>query len=378
MTTSSTLVPVQTRDERPTSFVPADFAEISGREYEWHLTPVARISSLLGSELNGESVESDVVATGPVSTSWISMNDSRVGRVGIPDDRASAQAWSSVENALLVTVGAEDVAQIILTRSGLGATARAAHTVVEVAPFAKATIVLINEGDAALIENVEILAGDSSHVTVVTLQQWASDTQHLATHYIRTERTASVKHVVVSLAGDVVRVNSQAQLIGAGSSVELLGLYFADAGQHLEQQVFVNHVAEQTKSRVTYKGALQGEGARTVWIGDVLIGPHATATDSYEQNRNLVLTDGTRADSIPNLEIKTGDIAGAGHASATGRFDDEQLFYLQARGISEEEARQLVVRGFLNEVVQQIGIPDIEERIQLALDAELAAVSVGG
>ena len=111
---------------------------------------------------------------------------------------------------------------------------------------------------------------------------------------------------------------------------------------------------------MTYKGALQGAGARSVWIGDVLIGNAATGTDSYEQNRNLVLTDGTRADSVPNLEIETGDIAGAGHASATGRFDDEQLFYLQARGIREDEARRLVVRGFLTEIVQKIGSPELE------------------
>jgi Fe-S cluster assembly protein SufD len=151
------------------------------------------------------------------------------------------------------------------------------------------------------------------------------------------------------------------------------GVYFADAHQHIEQQVYVNHHAPQSKSRVTYKGALQGAGARTVWIGDVLIGNKAVGTDSYEQNRNLVLTEGTRADSIPNLEIETGDIAGAGHASATGRFDDEQLFYLQARGISEEEARRLVVRGFLNEVVQQLGVPALAERIEASLVAELEA-----
>ena len=190
-----------------------------------------------------------------------------------------------------------------------------------------------------------------------------------------TEKDASVTHVVVTLSGEVVRVNPQTQLIGTGSEVNMLGLYFADAGEHLEQQVYVHHVGPQTKSRVNYKGALQGQGARTVWIGDVLIGQEAVATDSYEQNRNLILTDGTRADSIPNLEIKTGDIAGAGHASATGRFDDEQLFYLQARGISEEQARQLVVRGFLNEIVQQIDVPAVAERIQRALDAELEAIA---
>ena len=99
----------------------------------------------------------------------------------------------------------------------------------------------------------------------------------------------------------------------------------------------------------------------------------AAGTDSYEQNRNLILGDGPRADSIPNLEIETGDIEGAGHASATGRFDDEQLFYLQARGIPEEEARRLVVIGFLAEIVQQIGSADLEQHLQLRLEAELEA-----
>ena len=134
----------------------------------------------------------------------------------------------------------------------------------------------------------------------------------------------------------------------------------------------MDHDAPHTRSRVTYKGALQGEGAHTVWIGDVLIRNSATGTDSYEQNRNLVLSEGTRADSIPNLEIETGDIEGAGHASATGRFDDEHIFYLRSRGISEEEARKLVVHGFLLEVIQQIGDEPTEERLRDAIEAELA------
>jgi Fe-S cluster assembly protein SufD len=162
--------------------------------------------------------------------------------------------------------------------------------------------------------------------------------------------------------------------VGSGSDAELLGAYFADAGQHLEQQVYVFHDAPHTRSRVTYKGALQGEGARTVWVGDVLIGPKAVGTDTYEQNRNLVLTDGARADSVPNLEIETGDILGAGHASATGRFDDEQLFYLQSRGITEDEARRLVVRGFLAEIVQKIGSPALQDRLTDAIEAELTAL----
>src|SRR4029079_11178567 len=109
-----------------------------------------------------------------------------------------------------------------------------------------------------------------------------------------------------------------------------------------------------------------------VWIGDVLIRSSAEGTKTYELNRNLSLTDGARADSVPNLEIETGEISGAGHASATGRFDDEQLFYLQSRGITEDEARRLVVRGFFADVVRRIGVPEIERRLMGSLELELA------
>ena len=97
----------------------------------------------------------------------------------------------------------------------------------------------------------------------------------------------------------------------------------------------------------------------------------ATGTDTYELNRNLLLTPEARADSVPNLEIETGEIVGAGHASATGRFDDEQLFYLQARGIPADEARRMVVRGFFAEVLQRIGVPALEDRLLAAIEAEL-------
>jgi Fe-S cluster assembly protein SufD len=259
-----------------------------------------------------------------------------------------------------------------LTRSGLGTAPRAAHTIVSVAPNTHATLVLENRGDAALTENVEIVVGDGANLTLVSVQDWSDDAKHVAAHFATVGRDAKLKHVVVSLGGKIVRLNPSVRLAGQGADVELLGVYFADAGQHLEHQVYVFHEAADGKSRVTYKGALQGQAAHTVWIGDVLIGPDAVGTDSYEQNRNLVLTEGTRADSVPNLEIETGDILGAGHASATGRFDDEQLFYLQSRGISEDEARRLVVRGFLVEIVQQIGVPALEERLNEAIETELA------
>ncbi len=372
---SASPVPVQTRDERFSSFEVADFAPVTGREVDWKLTPTSALSDLLGELVNGERLALETTIVGSTQLSWVPMSDSSVGSVGRPEDRASAIAWASTSEALLVDVHADDVSEVTISRSSLTPVPNSSHTVIRVAPFAKATVVLTGEGQSSLTENVEILAGESSQVTVITLQEWASDARHLASHFVRTEKNASVTHVVVSLSGSIVRVNPQTHLAGEGSRVNMLGLYFADSGEHLEQQVFVHHEAPHTTSRVNYKGALQGAGARTVWIGDVLIGQSAVGTDSYEQNRNLVLTEGTRADSIPNLEIKTGDIAGAGHASATGRFDDEQLFYLQARGIDEATARQLVVRGFLNEIVQQIPVESVAARIEAALDRELEGIA---
>jgi Fe-S cluster assembly protein SufD len=364
--------PVQTRSERFTSTDVDAFESVTGREIAWKLTPIARLRDLIDGELDGGRTPLETTPVDGVEVTWVGRDDERIGTAGLPEDRAAANAWSSFESALAVRVTGEDEKVATLVRSGLGSAPRAAHTIIEAAPYARAVVVLQNEGAATLAENVEILVGEGAQLTVVTVQEWDDEARHLANHFIRVGRDAKLKHIVVTLGGSVVRVNPSAHLVERGADGELFGLYFADGGQHLEQQVYVDHDAPDTRSRVTYKGALQGEGARTVWIGDVLIRNSATGTDSYEQNRNLVLSDGTRADSIPNLEIETGDIAGAGHASATGRFDDEQLFYLQSRGIREDEARRLVVRGFLSEIVQQIHVAELEDRLQLAIEAELA------
>ncbi|MBG6238015.1 Fe-S cluster assembly protein SufD [Mycetocola sp. CAN_C7] len=370
------LVPIQTRSERFASPVVEDFPAVTGREAVWKLTPIDRISDLIDGPLDGSAYDIDAPVVDGVDVRWVDRTDARIGTAGTPEERASANAWTRFDQALAITVSGEDSKTARVTRSVLGNAARAAHVLIEAKPFSSGLIILANTGQARLTENVEILVGDGANLTVVTVQQWDDDAVHLSSHFTTVGRDARIKHVVVTLGGSVVRVNPSTHLNAPGGEVEALGLYFADAGQHLEQQVYVDHDAPHTRSRVTYKGALQGAGARTVWIGDVLIRQSATGTDSYEQNRNLVLTDGTRADSVPNLEIETGDIAGAGHASATGRFDDEQLFYLQARGIREDEARRLVVRGFLTEIVQQIGDAELQERLEIAIEEELNGTSL--
>ena len=367
------VVPVQTRSERFTSVEPSDFPDVTGFEADWKLSPVARLRPLIDGPLDGSSYEYLATLTGGASVGWIPRADPRVGGAGTPEEKASANAWKSFTWALAITVADEGSATI--TRSLLGDSPRAGHTIITAEPNSVGVVVLQNYGSALLSENVEIIVGEGARLTVISVQQWDAEAIHLSSQFARVGRDATLKHIVVSLGGSVVRVNPSIHLVDEGADGELFGVYFADAAQHLEQRVYVNHVAPNTRSRVNYKGALNGAGARTVWVGDVLIGPHAAGTDSYEQNRNLVLSEGTRADSIPNLEIQTGDIAGAGHASATGRFDDEHLFYLQSRGISEHEARRLVVLGFLTEIIQKIGQGELETRLQAAIELELGGAA---
>jgi Fe-S cluster assembly protein SufD len=374
--TAPGVVPVQTRSDRFKSTDPSAFPEVLGFEAEWKLTPLKLVAPLINDALDGSTYEYSATEGDGVDVAWVDRTDARIGSTGLPEEKASANAWSAFTKALAITISSETHLDVTVSRSGLGSAARGAHTIIEAKPNSISTVVLQNNGPALLSENVEIIVGDGAQLTLVSVQEWDEDAVHLANHFATVGRDARFRHIVVSLGGKVIRLNPSTHLIAPGADAELFGLYFADAGQHIEQRVYVEHVAEHTKSRVNYKGALNGEGARTVWVGDVLIGAKAAGTDTYEQNRNLVLSEGTRADSVPNLEIETGDILGAGHASATGRFDDEQLFYLQARGITEREARRLVVLGFLSEIVQKVDAGALQDRLKLAIEAELLGVSV--
>ncbi|MCK2021539.1 Fe-S cluster assembly protein SufD [Microbacterium sp. kSW2-24] len=371
-------VPVQTRSERPHSFEPADFGVPTGREVNWKHTPVAKLTALFETAAQNDGVAYEFSAGEQYLAAPLAIGAAPRGEFFRGEDITGAVAWQGATEAMHIRIPREEeVAEpILLTIEGRGAEKRAdAHIVIEALEHSSATVVLNHIGAAQYAQNVEIIARAGSRLTVVTLQQWQDAAVHTSAHQARVDADAVLKHFVISFGGGVVRVNPNVELAGAGSEGYLYGLSYADAGQHLESQVYLHHKGPHTKGDVLYKGALQGESAHSVWIGDVLIGPDATGTDSYEANRNLVLTEGARADSIPNLEIETGDILGAGHASATGRFDDEQLFYLQARGITEEEARRLVVLGFLTDIVQRLGIPALESELLAAIEAELAAVS---
>ncbi|XBH22642.1 Fe-S cluster assembly protein SufD [Jonesiaceae bacterium BS-20] len=361
------------RADRIASFDPTVITVPNGREEEWRFSPVAKLAPLFETDLAADGVTIAVDAAPEVTVETVDRTDARLGKSGVPGDRTAVAAWNAFDKATVLTVPRNAVAskETSVLFTGASDAPTASHLLIEAGESSQALFIIDHTGDARLNQTVEIIAGDNANITVVSVQDWDEKTVHAASHRVRLGRDAHVKHVVVTFGGDVVRITPDAEFTGAGGDLEMVGLYFADTGQHQEHRLFVDHAVPNCKSRVTYKGAVQGQDAHVVWIGDVLIRANASGTDTYEMNRNLILTDGGRADSVPNLEIETGEIEGAGHASTTGRFDDEQLFYLMARGISEGEARRLVVRGFFAELIQEIGVPAVEERLINSIDREL-------
>jgi Fe-S cluster assembly protein SufD len=373
---------VKNKGEQFTSFDVDAFEVPGGRDELWRFTPLKRLRGLH---------DGTAVATGRatitvseqlgVRVETVRRGDERLGQGGVPADRVAAQAFSSFNDATVVTVERDTQTsgpvEIVVTGPGEGAVAYG-HLQIRVDELAEAVVVIDHRGSGTYADNAEFVVGDAARLTVVWIADWADDTVQVSAHHARLGKDAVLRHVAVTLGGDVVRTAATVRFDAPGGDAELLGLYFADDGQHFESRLLVDHAQPNCKSNVLYKGALQGDpdssrpDAHTVWVGDVLIRAEATGTDTFEVNRNLVLTDGARADSVPNLEIETGEIAGAGHASATGRFDDEQLFYLRARGIPEEQARRLVVRGFFGELISKIAVPAVRERLTDAIEHELA------
>ncbi|MCL3819466.1 Fe-S cluster assembly protein SufD [Aeromicrobium wangtongii] len=371
------LSPVESHLHPEGSFDLADHEVPTGREEIWRFTPLARLRDLhKDAPLDGTGVTVEVDAAPGVTAVSVPASESVRGLSGyVPVDRVSARAWQAAQSVFEVTIPAdaeiEEPTTLRLNGGGVE-NAAAGHLLVRAGRFSRAVVIVDYSGSATWAENIEIVLEDGAQLTFVTVQDWNDDSVHVVTQHARVGRDATFKHVAVSLGGDVLRASTSADYIGTGGSVEMLGVYFADAGQHMEHRLFADHTAPRTKSDVLYKGALQGQDAHTVWIGNVLIRKEAEGIETFEQNDNLVLTDGAKADSVPNLEIETGDIEGAGHASTTGRFDDQHLFYLQSRGIPADEARRLVVHGFFNDIIRRIGVPALQERLTASIEDELA------
>jgi Fe-S cluster assembly protein SufD len=359
------------------SFDLADHPVPTGREEVWRFTPLRRLRGLLDGTPSAARLGLQTTLPDGVTVREISTAEAVALGVPAPVDRPSALAVAQAGRAILVEVrpGHELTEPVVIDLAGSGLEQQVYGQVVfSVGAYAGATIVLRHTGSARYASSVSVLVGEGANLNFVGLQDWADDAVHIGHVGLKIGRDARVRTVTASLGGDLVRLVETAEYDGPGGELEQFGLYFVDAGQHIEHRLFVDHNAPHTRSRVDYRGALQGKGAHSVWVGDVLIRKVAEGINTYETNKNLVLTDGCRADSVPNLEIETGEIEGAGHSSTTGRFDDEQLFYLRSRGIPEDEARRLVVHGFFADIIRRIGVPDVETRLLAAVEKELEII----
>jgi Fe-S cluster assembly protein SufD len=364
--------------ERFTSSDPDDFAVPTGREEEWRFSPMRKLRPLFQPFVSEDSFRFETELPAGVTVRAVGRDHELFGAALTPADRISALAAAQVGQVVLVTIPAEaQLAEPVTLRSIGKPGLNYGHFVIDARAFSSATVVMDHLGEATVAANVEVLVGEGANLTLVSVQDWDAEAIHVAAHAARLGRDARYTHIAVNLGGAVIRINPTVSYTGPGATAELYGLSFAGPGQHQESRLYVDHSVPQCTSHVVYKSVLDGDTSRTVWIGDVRIRPAAVATTTYELNRNLLLTDGARADSVPNLEIETGEIAGAGHASATGRFDDLQLFYLQSRGIPEDEARRLVVRGFLADVIGRIPVPELHDRLMASIDARLGGTPAG-
>jgi Fe-S cluster assembly protein SufD len=345
----------------------------TGREEAWRFTPLKRLGGL--HDGTAKAVLRNSLSAKGSLPDGVTLKFEEISALTETDDAIVIRIREFTKTGAILAIAANtEIDEPIFLNRNSGGTSEAefSRVLIKAGNHSKATVVIENTGDTHLAEDLEILVEPGAQLTFISLQEWGAKTIHAARHHAVVDRDATFKSIVVTVGGDLVRLLPTVDFVAPGASCDLSGVYFATEGQFFEHRMFVDHKVPNAKSRVNYKGALAGDKAHTVWIGDVFIRAAAEGTDTYELNRNLLLSDGARADSVPNLEIETGEIVGAGHASTTGRFDDEQLFYLMSRGINLEDARRLVVRGFFNEIISEIGIEEIQDRLMARIDDELA------
>ena len=222
---------------------------------------------------------------------------------------------------------------------------------------------------ALAVAGIEIFAGPNSQVRYVSLQDWGRGVTHLSVQRAQVERDAQVRSLAVAFGGDLSRTEVESILAGPGGHSEMLGVYFTDGSQHFDHRSLQEHVAPNCTSDLLYKGALR-DASRVVYSGLIHVAPGAHGTNAFQTNRNVVLSDEAKADSIPNLEIENNDVR-CSHAASVGPVDEDEIFYLQTRGIARDEAERLIVTGFFQEVLDRVPLEEVRGSLESAITAEL-------
>ena len=342
----------------------------NGREEEWRFTPIAKVADFFQPQ--------DWSSLGVTTSRFVTLRpaeepspvEQATGWQAI--DLPSALARARASQVVAISVPAEEVvSEVIVVDLTASQGGNYGRVEINAGAFSRSTIVVRHDMTAdtsgVIVTNVQ----DQADLTVLNVYDGPQTSRHVWQWATTVGRDARFLGLSITLGGAFIRLSPSVRYDGPGGSAQMLGAFLATEDQFQEFRLFVDHNEPHCSSNVVFKGALSGRNTHTVWIGDVLVRRAAVGIETYEMNRNLLLNDGPRADSVPNLELETGDVVGAGHASATGRFDDEQLFYLQSRGIPEDLARQLVVRGFFVDVLDKVAdeqlradvLQRIEERI---------------
>jgi Fe-S cluster assembly protein SufD len=224
--------------------------------------------------------------------------------------------------------------------------------------------------EQTLVSNaVEVFARDGAQIQYVSLQRMGRGAFHLSQQRTLADRDATLDTLNLSFGASVARVDLTAELRGPGANSDMLGLYFGEGDQHFDHNTRQDHVAPNATSDLLYKGALDGH-ARAVFRGIIRVHKGAQQTDAYQTNRNLLLSEHARADSLPNLEIEADDVK-CSHGATVGELDPEHLFYLMSRGLPRSLAERLVVMGFLGEVLSRLPLGGVVEKVTRIIESRL-------
>ncbi len=371
---SATTTPRSDLAPRVISNDPALHEVPNGREEEWRFTPIKQIADFF-QEQDWSTIaarEAPFVQVRPADQPSEVEATAGWRAIDLPSALARSRASQVVSIAIPAEHESDEVIVVDLTAAQGGNYGR-----VEIAAgaFSKATIVLRHDMTADASGIIVTTVGDQADLTVLNMYDGPRTSRHVWQWATTVGRDARFLGLSITLGGAFVRLVPSVRYAGPGGSAQMLGAFLATDEQFQEFRLFVDHNEPHCTSNVVFKGALSGQNTHTVWIGDVLVRREAVGIQTYEMNRNLLLDDGPRADSVPNLELETGDVVGAGHASATGRFDDEQLFYLQSRGIPETLARQLVVRGFFVDVLDKVADQQLRADVQRRIEERIGMQS---
>ncbi len=387
----------------------AELPQLTGTEEEWRFTPpadlgmngdtatggaasgevslpattgrAARLAFIDGTPAPAEAIalpEGVIVAElGEALASHEDLVRDRLYSLAGFDDRPGAVNAAGWDAGTFVYVprGVEVELPVEAILTATGATGRVfGRTLVVVEEGAKATVIdryLSPDLDGAVHAStvVEMFVADGGELEHVSVINWGRGVRHQATIRAAAGKDARVRSVNVTLGGDVVRVEPTMYCRGTGSDARALGLYFATGSQHFEHRVVSRHEAPQAYSNLLYKGAIQ-DTAHTVFFGNLVVPPGAPGTDAYQTNRNLILNEGARADTIPFLEIETAEVK-CSHAGAVSRVDDEHLFYLMSRGVPKLVAKHQIVYGFFQEVLDEISFDELREELEAAARAKV-------